>query len=151
MKFKFSLEKVLNHRQLKLDLARKDYNEVQEFYRNETEILENYKKEEVLAQTKMNQNVNSLSNWQNENAYLNDFIKLNKIRMQKQTERLAKIEKLVEQRLEILKEALKDVKILEELKQKKKSDFIKNVQYKEQLELDELSVLRFKNEDRVDE
>ena len=147
MKFKFNLEKVLNHRQLKLDLARKDYNEVQEFYRSEIDILENYKKEEALALTKMNQNVIDLPNWQNENAYLNDFIKLNKIRMQKQNERLAKIEKLVEQRLEILKEALKDVKILEELKQKKKSDFIKNAQYKEQLELDELSVLRFKNED----
>jgi len=143
MKFKFPLQKVLNHRQIQLDLAQKDYLEVLNFYNEEQVILENLKTEREHATIQRGLVVNQTSDWQQKIIQINEYLVLQDVRIKQQNERLTKIEKVVEARREVLKQALSEVKIMERLKENKKQDFIQEVQKTENKELDEISTIRF--------
>lgn len=143
MKFKFPLQKVLNHRQIQLDLAQKDYLEVLNFYNEEQVILENLRVEREHATLQRGLVVNQTSDWQQKIIQINEYLVLQDVRIKQQNERLTKIEKVVEARREVLKQALSEVKIMERLKENKKQDFIQEVQKTENKELDEISTIRF--------
>ena len=143
MKFKFPLQKVLNHRQIQLDLAQKDYLEALNFYNEEQVILENLKTEREHATIQRGLVVNQTSDWQQKIIQINEYLVLQDVRIKQQNERLTKIEKVVEARREVLKQALSEVKIMERLKENKKQDFIQEVQKTENKELDEISTIRF--------
>lgn len=143
MGFKFPLQKVLEHRQLKMDLARKEYLETQAFFQEEQ------KKLQEMIEVK-NRSLNERSNlagrsvgWQEAVNQINVFLAGHDLRIAQQNERLLKIEKVVESRREILKDSLTEVKILERLKEKKKADFLQEVRLKEAKELDEISSTRY--------
>ncbi|MFN3696889.1 MAG: flagellar export protein FliJ [Pseudobdellovibrio sp.] len=143
MKFKFPLQKVLNHRQIQLDLAQKDYLEALNFYNEEQVILENLRVEREHATLQRGLVVNQTSDWQQKIIQINEYLVLQDVRIKQQNERLTKIEKVVEARREVLKQALSEVKIMERLKENKKQDFIQEVQKTENKELDEISTIRF--------
>ncbi|MFN3454350.1 MAG: flagellar export protein FliJ [Pseudobdellovibrio sp.] len=143
MKFKFSLEKVLNHRRIQMDLARKDYLDALAFLQNEQEIHQQMIDLKNKALNERANLVKSSTQWQMQVEQLNLFIKGQDLRIAQQNERLLKIEKLVESRREILKDSLTEVKIMERLKEKKKADFLQEVKSNEQKELDEISTIRF--------
>lgn len=143
MKFKFSLEKVLRHRQIQLDLAQRDFLEAQNFFNDEIAVLENMKQ---LKQDSLQQRaelVNSSQTWSSTVEQINQFVSGQDLRIKNQNLRLLEFEKQVEALREILRKASIEVKIIEKLKEKKFEDYKKEQQRKEQNEMDELSVLRF--------
>lgn len=143
MKFKFGMQKVLDHRQIKMDLARKDYLEAQAFLVEEQKKLQELidMKNRSLAQR--SSLASQTTGWQEQVNQINNFLTLQDLRIAQQNERLLKIEKVVESRREILKDALTEVKIMERLKEKKKADFLQEVRDKEAKELDEIASTRF--------
>jgi len=143
MKFKFNLEKVLNHRKIKLDIAQKEYMEALSFLNNEKEILNNLvvTKNEAIAERAAI--VGQTFDWSLRVNQINDFLKGHDFRIVQQNERLLKIEKLVESRREILKDSLSEVKIMERLKENKRAHFLQEERNKENKELDEISTIRF--------
>lgn len=151
MKFKFPLQKVLNHRQIQLDLAQKDYLEAMNFLNEEQKILSDLTDEREKAIQSRGLVVNQTSDWKLRVNQINEYLVLQDIRIKQQNERLNKIEKVVEARREVLKQALSEVKIMERLKENKKQDFIQEVQKTENKELDEISTIRFVRMTKNDE
>lgn len=143
MKFKFSLQKVLDHRHLKMDLARKDYLEAQAFQLEEQNILQEMIDVKNRALAQRSSLAGQTTGWQEQVNQIHQFLIGQDLRIAQQNERLLKIEKVVESRREILKDALIEVKIIERLKEKKKADFLQEVREKEAKELDEISSTRF--------
>lgn len=143
MKFKFPLQKVLDHRHIKMDLARKDFLEAQTFLQEEQKKLEEMIDLKNRSMSQRSATAGLTTGWQSKVDQLNAFITGQDLRIAQQNERLRKIEKVVESRREILKDALIEVKIMERLKEKKQADFLQEVREKEAKELDEISSTRF--------
>lgn len=143
MKFKFSLEKVLNHRKIQMDLVRKDYLEAVTFQQEEKNKLQEMIDLKTSSLAERASLVGGSGHWQFQVEQLNFFLEGHDLRIAQQNERLLKIEKVVESRREILKDALTEVKIMERLKEKKKADFMQEARNIEQKELDEISTIRF--------
>ena len=143
MKFNFSLQKVLDHRHIIMDLARKDYLEAQSFLVTEQKILEEMIEVKRRSLAQRSSLAGSSSGWQDSVNQINNFLSGQDLRIANQNERLLKIEKVVESRREILKDALIEVKIMERLKEKKKADYLQDVSQREAKELDEISSTRF--------
>jgi flagellar FliJ protein len=143
MRFKFSLEKVLNHRKIQEDLAQKEFLDAQINLNKEID------KKLVLIEQKENsikqrrQSIQSNQSWVSEVEQINLFLIGQDIRISQQNQRLLEFEKIVEEKREILRKAMIEVKIMDKLKEKKYEEFKKSELTKEQNELDELSVLRF--------
>ncbi len=143
MGFKFSLEKVLTQRKIKMDLAKKDYLESQDFFVEEQKVLIHFKTQKDDAIKRRGQIIQSQSNWHADVESINQFLSGQDLRIAQQNERLTKIEKVVESRREILKECLIEVKIVEKLRANKKAEYLQEVDRKERKELDEISSIRF--------
>lgn len=143
MKFNFSLQKVLDHRHIKMDLARKDYLEAQAFQVEEQKKLDEMIEIKTRSISQRASLASSSTGWQESVNQINNFLIGQDLRIANQNERLLKIEKVVESRREILKDALIEVKIMERLKEKKKADFLQDVRQKEAKELDEITSTRF--------
>ncbi len=143
MKFKFPMQKVLDHRVVKMDLARKDYLEAQAFLAAEQKILDDMIEVKRRSLAQRSSLAGTTTGWQETVNQINSFLTGQDLRIANQNERLLKIEKVVESRREILKDALTEVKIMERLKEKKKADFLQEVRQKEAIELDEISSARF--------
>ncbi len=143
MGFKFSLEKVLTQRKIKMDLAKKDYLESQDFFVEEQKVLVHLNTQKEDAIKRRGQIIQSQSNWHADVESINQFLSGQDLRIAQQNERLTKIEKVVESRREILKECLIEVKIVEKLRANKKAEYLQEVDRKERKELDEISSIRF--------
>ncbi len=143
MKFKFSLEKVLKHRNIQADLAQKDFLEAQAHLNAETKNLENMiqLKNDSIAQRASH--IKHSQTWTESVAQINQFVTGQDLRIKRQNLRLTEIEKLVEAKREILRLALTEVKIIDKLREKKYEEYIREEAKKEQNELDELATLRF--------
>lgn len=142
-KFKFSLEKVLKQRQIKLELAQKDFAESVAERNAENDILNdmiNLKKRSLEERATM---IQDNKNWANTVEQINFFVMGQDLRIKNQTLRLQKSENLVESKREILRQRVSEVKILERLKEKQEKAYLSEIARIEQLELDELSVIRF--------
>ncbi len=143
MGFKFSLEKVLTQRKIKMDLAKKDYLESQDFLFEEQKKLDGLITQKEDAFRKRSDIIQSQSNWHADVESINQFLSGQDLRIAQQNERLIKIEKVVESRREILKECLIEVKIVEKLRANKKAEYLQEVDRKERKEIDEISSIRF--------
>ena len=143
MGFKFSLEKVLTQRKIKMDLAKKDYLEAQDFLFEERKKLDGLKVQKEDAFKQRSDIIQSQSDWHADVESINQFLLGQDLRIVQQNERLIKIEKVVESRREILKECLIEVKIVEKLRANKKAEYLQDVDKKERKELDEISSIRF--------
>lgn len=142
MKFKFSLEKVLRHRNLQVDLARRDFLEAQ----NNLNAAINVRDEMITARennkTYRSELVAKNGNWQDQVQQINTYLIGQDLRIAKQNESLKLLEKEVESYREILRKALTEAKMMERLKDKKKEEFVKTYNENERKELDEISTLR---------
>ncbi len=143
MKFKFSLEKVLKHRLILVDLAKKSFLEAQAVQTAEQQKLVEMFELKTITLANRTQQIQSNQSWTNSVEQINTFLAGHDLRIKYQNLRLLDFEKVVESRREILRLALIEVKIMEKLKEKKKTEFLLEATKKEQAELDELSVLRF--------
>ena len=151
MKFKFSLEKVLSHRKIKEDIAKKEFQEIVHSLYLEQELLKTMKELKISARGDAHRRINDGGNQGNHVLQIYDFIKGQDLRIERQTTKVKELEKLVELKQEILRSAAMDVKIKEKLKEKKKNEFLFEMNKQEQKEVDELNVLRFDREVNLDE
>lgn len=148
-KFKFSLEKVLIHRQINVDLAQKDFSDAvaeRNLEQNKLNDMIDLKNRSLNERTQM---VQQTMNWTLAVEQINSFLLGQDLRIRNQTLRLKKFENIVESKREILRQSVSEVKILEKLKEKQQQAYLVEVAKAEQDELDELSVLRFSRIDNL--
>ena len=144
MKFKFSLEKLLNQRNIQVNLDRRNFIEKQNEHNAEVEKLNDMinLKSEVIANR--HRQVAQSQSWQNDVEQLNFFLNGQDLRIASQNKRLKQIEKEVEFLRQILLKALTEARMVEKLKEKKKEAFVKEALAEEQKELDEIVSMRNK-------
>lgn len=143
MKFKFSLEKVLKHRNIVADIAQKNFLEAQSALNAEIDRLNEMIELKNSSIQQRDQIIQTSQNWSAEVEQINQYLTGQDFRIKQQNQRLLEFEKLVESRREILRQAMIEVKIIDKLKEKKKEAYNEKVKKDEQAELDELTVLRF--------
>lgn len=138
MKFNFRLEKVLRARKIAVDLAQKDFNEAMSFYNEQEKALEQMR--ELKTQTEMSRAeiVSKESDWSSQVLQLNEFLNGQDYRIAGQIKRLTEIDKLVQNRREILLKASTEAKMIEKIREKKFKEFINESMQKEQKEIDEI-------------
>lgn len=151
MKFKFGLEKVLGHRKVKEDIAKKEYQEVVHLVYQEQDKLNLMNEQKTNARSEASKKINEGGSQGQQILQIYEFIKGQDLRIERQTTKVNELEKLVELKQEILRRAAMDVKIMEKLKEKKKNEYIHEMNSREQKEVDELNVLRFDREVILDE
>lgn len=151
MKFKFGLEKVLNHRKILEDLAQRDYQEALAILNQKKSELEKMILRILDARVEIHQlEVQSGFDMIERVKQIQEFIKLQDIRIERQHASVQESEKLVEARQEILRQKAMDKKILERLKVKKKTDHQSNERRLAQVETDEMVSMRFKKQEGKD-
>ncbi|MEN0058213.1 MAG: flagellar export protein FliJ [Bdellovibrio sp.] len=144
MKFKFPLQKVLEHRKIKEDMAKKDFQEAMSLLQQEQNKLEKMLASQTQAHVQAGE-LTSVGGTQGPAlSQIHDFLKGQKVRIQHQQERVAEAEKLVEAKREILKQAAQEYKIMEKMRENKFEEYKHERNVLEQKEMDEQSILRFK-------
>ncbi len=142
-KFKFSLDKVLTHRQIQVDLAKKEFIDAENFLDSELKNLQTMLNQKQSALNQRTLAVQGSMSWANSVDQINIFLTGQDLRIKKQNERLLECRKVVESKREILQEALTAAKMIDRLREKKKVQYFQEVLKNEQKEIDELSVIRF--------
>jgi len=143
MKFKFPLEKVLKYRHTQVDLARRDFLQAQNKLDQAIGVREQMLLDKENTLRDRSQLIQQENNWQPKVEQLNTFLSGQDLRIARQNESLRILEKEVESYREILMNALSEAKMMERLKEKKKKEFIRDFNDKEQKELDEIASVRY--------
>ncbi|MEK6774414.1 MAG: flagellar export protein FliJ [Bdellovibrionota bacterium] len=148
MKFKFSLQKVLEHRKTLENIAQRDFQEALVAHRKELAVLESMKnqrqqgfQDRFKIQTKAGKDLPP--QLQQVHEYLTGQDK----RIEIQKAKVQEVENLVEKMREILRQKAISFKIIEKLKEKKFRDFMTERNSAEQKEIDEINVIRHSRED----
>lgn len=143
MKFKFPLQKVLDHRKIKENLAQKEFQDAL----NELHIQQ--KKLESL-ETALHEAHFRAGELQTQGGHqgpalsqINDFSRHQKILIQMQKVKVQQQEKLVEEKRDLLRLAAVETKIISKFKEKKFEEYKKGREIEDQKEMDEQSILRF--------
>jgi flagellar FliJ protein len=148
MKFNFNLQKVLEHRKTKEDIAQKDFqdavNELQGHQKKLLELEHQSDEARVRAFRVQSDGGNAGPGL----VQINDFLRNQKILIQMQHVRVTQQEKVVEEKRELLKQAAVETKVIATFKEKKFEEFKKKIEMDEQKEMDEQSVLRFQTEEK---
>ncbi len=147
-KFKFSLDRVLRQRHIQVDIRQREFIEAEKLLDTEVEKLNHFKQQKEQALKQRFTEVKDTTFWSASVEQINLFLTGQDLRITKQNERLLEFKNIVESRREILQRALTEAKMIEKLKEKKKTEFFKEVAKKEQEEMDELSVIRFSRIER---
>lgn len=147
MKFRFNLEKVLQHRQILEDLAQKDFQEAQANLNREIAKLEAIFKAVSDARDEAYRLQSEGGNKTPALGQIDEFIRGQDFRKENQRQKIQECERLVESYREILRQRAIDTKIMKELKEKKKAEFAVEQKKREQKFVDEMNVMRFKKED----
>lgn len=148
-KFKFTLAKVLVQRQIKADLAIKDFAEAKALQDAEITRLNEMIEIKTRSLNERGALIHNGGDWVNSVAQINNFIIGQDLRIKNQNLRLLELEKLVESRREILRQCVSEVKIIERLEEKQKQVHMAKAGKEEQAELDELSVIRFSRNENL--
>lgn len=145
MKFRFPLQKVLEHRKINESLAQKDFQEAMMFLNQETSRLEQMLEQKSQAHLQAGA-LSSQGGAQGPAlSQIHEFLKGQEIRIQRQREKIQEVEKLVEGKREILRQAAQEYKIIDRLREKKFEEYKLERISQDQKEMDEQSILRFKN------
>lgn len=144
MRFKFPLQKVLEHRKIRESLVQKDFQDALNLL-----IQESSRLEEMLAKTKeahVQAGVFASQGGAQGPALsqVHDFLKGQEIRIQRQKQKIQETEKLVEAKREILRQAVQEYKIMEKMREKQFEEYKLERNSQDQKDMDEQSILRFK-------
>ncbi len=145
-RFKFKLEKVLQHRKIQEELARKDFEESARELRSREAVLEKYQLEVVNARDEAFRLQSAGGAPTLALMSIDDFLKGQEIRIQRQKNSIQEQLVVVENQRDILRQKAIEYKIMEELKEKKLQEFKIELDQKEQKEIDEINTQRFQRE-----
>lgn len=147
MKFKYRLEKVLQHRQTLEDIAQREFQQVQSQLVQEQERLQEQKNLLQKAYLQRGEIQDNSENFPPETLkQIHEFTILQSKVIENQNRVIEVIAKVVEEKRLILVEKVRETKALQKLKDKKFEEFNDEIKQKEQAENDELSILRFNPE-----
>jgi flagellar FliJ protein len=148
-KFKFSLEKVLQHRKVLEDLAQADVQVAMASLNSEIDKL--LQMDEAVIQARAaafsKQAAGGRASAGLTQVY--EFLKGQDIRRERQKEKIKECESLVEKLREILREKAIDYKIMEELKERKKAEWKVQQRKAEQKQADDMTVMRYRREEET--
>lgn len=148
MKFKFSLQKVLEHRKVLENIAQRDFQQALVVYRNELANLESMKSQRQQAfQDRFKVQTKGAGNLPPQLQQTHDYLMGQDKKIEMQKAKVQLLENEVEKMREILREKVISTKIIEKLREKKFRDFIAEQNALEQKELDEINVVRHSRED----
>lgn len=146
-KFRFPLQKVMQHRKTVEELAQKDFEEAMAQLNQENQKLAQMQNQIVQArdaafgrQTEGGRAAPALSQ-------VHEFIKGQDIRIERQKEKIKECESLVENLREILRQKAIEYKMIESLKERKLEKFKLEVRKKEQKLMDDTSLMRYRREE----
>ncbi|MES3039295.1 MAG: flagellar export protein FliJ [Bdellovibrionota bacterium] len=143
MKFKYSLEKVLKHREILESVAQREFQEMMgELVQAQNTLDGLFHQEKKARESLLVFQENSVVELPQHGTQLDHFLKLQALRIETQKTKVEAAQKRVEEKREILRAKAIDRKILVKHKEQKHELFTAEVNRKEQLEMDELSVLR---------
>ncbi len=145
MKFKFSLEKVLAHRKVVENLAQKDFQEALANYSQEEKKLKSMENQISMAHARVDSLVKQGGHQGPALVQIDEFIKGQKVLIEIQKEKLQGLEKLVEDKREILRQAALDYKIMEKMRENKFAEYRETRLKNDQKEMDEQAIFRFKS------
>lgn len=144
MKFKFPLQKVLEHRKLRENLVQKDFQDAQALLQEQVNKLEKMN-HQVTEAYERSGNLAKQGGAQGPALMeIHEFLKGQRQRIQFQEQKVQEFEKLVEAKREILRQAAMDYKIMEKMRENKFEAYRQERIATEQKENDEQSILRFK-------
>jgi flagellar FliJ protein len=148
MKFKFSLQKVLDHRKTLQNLAQRDFEEAQAEQHRQQEILMDM----ITGQHEARQEAGRVQEFAMDAAperlkQIHQFTVLQDVRIERQKAKVVEASNLVEAKREILRLKAIDSKIMERLREKKREEFLLEQKQLEQKEVDEINVLRYDAKD----
>jgi flagellar FliJ protein len=151
VKFKFSLQKVLEHRKIKENVVQKDFQDALA----DLVALENKLREmgEQADEARVRA-FNLQSDGGNAGpglSQINDFLRHQKVLVTMQQIKITQQQKFVEEKRDLLRQAAVDTKVIATFKEKKFEEFRSQVESEEQKEMDEQSVLRFKHKEDDDD
>jgi flagellar FliJ protein len=148
MKFKFPLQKVLNHRKILEDMAQKVFQEA-------LMVLNDLKAKLSELETATHEAHMRIGELQKQGgtqgaalSQINDFLRNQKILIQMQNVKIFNQEKMVEEKRDLLREAAVETKIISKFKEKKFEEYKHERDAEEQKEMDEQSILRYKTPDK---
>lgn len=144
MKFKFPLQKVMDHRKIKESLAQKDFQDVVVILNEQQAILDkmNQDVQEAHARAGMLAQVGGAQG--PALSQIHDFLNGQKLRIAHQVQKVQQVEKLVEAKRELLRQAALDYKIMEKMRENKFEEYKAERLAQDQKEMDEQAILRFK-------
>jgi flagellar FliJ protein len=144
MKFKFPLQKVLEHRKIRESLVQKDFQDAMGALNEETSRLEQML--EKVREAHAHAGAFSAQGGAQGPALtqIHEFLKGQEVRIQRQKQKIQELEKLVEAKREILRQAAQEYKIMEKMREKKFEDYKLERNAQDQKDMDEQSILRFK-------
>lgn len=137
-KYKFSLDNVLNWRELQEEEAKKTFLIYQQAQKEQEEILNEYKE----ASQAMNESTESMTNI---NKLRQQFVYKNFLDNQivKQQATVDQYTNEASKKMSVFVDAQKERKIMERLKEKHYDNYLLQEKSEEQKELDEMGTLRF--------
>lgn len=148
MKFKFKLQKVLQHRKILENLAQAEFAEAQLNLQKAEDHLQSLKNEVHQSENRRHEiltgrrSATVLFSPIEELKQVDEFLKGQKVVIERQQQKVQDLQKTVEIRREILRNKAQDVKIIDKLKEKQKAEFISEFEKEEQAQMDERASLR---------
>ncbi len=142
MKFKFRLEKVMNHRKSLVDLAQKEYWLAQARVTTQLEKINGLYKASDLARVEAGKIALTGGSCTPQLLTINEFINNQKIKIQNEREQARQLMSIAEEKHEILIERTKDLKTLEKLKERHWVEFKKELKIKEEKNTNDIVVMR---------
>lgn len=144
MKFKFPLQKVLEHRKLRENLVKKDFEEATALLQAETDRLQSMLGQVTGAHSEAGSRARQGGQQGPALGQIHEFLKGQEILIHRQKQKIQHFEKLVEERREILRQAVLEYKIIEKMRENKFEEYRLERNLSDQKEMDEQSILRFK-------
>jgi flagellar FliJ protein len=145
MAFVFRLESIRKYRKSLQDVAQREYAEAEANVRRQKDMIKSFynRIDEARKERSIQQGSKSFS--AEAFAGVEDFIKLTSIRITRAREEARELMQVMEEKHHNLVEKAKDRKILDKLKEKKYEQYKAEMKKLENLEMDDLVVMRHQN------
>lgn len=144
MKFKFPLQKVLEHRKIKENLAQKDFQEAVNLLNEEQARLNQMSQQIQNAHLQAGAFTSQGGAQGPALSQIHEFLQGQQVRIQRQVQKVQEFEKLVEAKREILRQSALEYKIMEKMRENKFEEYRAERLSNDQKEMDEQAILRFK-------
>lgn len=134
----------MDHRKVKESLAQKDFQDAVNILNEQQAILDKMNRDVQEAHARAGTLAQMGGAQGPALSQINDFLNGQKLRIAHQVQKVQQVEKLVEAKRELLRQAALDYKIMEKMRENKFEEYKAERISQDQKEMDEQAILRFK-------